>query len=274
MTIRADYHMHTDHSGDSKASMESMIEHAIESGLSDICFTEHHDIDFIYNEAGTEGMFELDIPKYRADYLRIVPGYADRINVRFGMELGVQPDIASKLQAAVDSAPFDFIIASSHLCHKKDPYYASFCEGRTIKEAMTEYFESILENIRAFDDFDVYGHLDYAIRYAPVSEQNFLYKYADYADVLDEIFRSLIEKGKGLEINTGGLRRNMKATNPNEEILKRYRELGGEIITTASDAHEPAMIASAFDLVEAILSRCGFRYYTIFRDRKPSFLPL
>ncbi len=274
MAIRADYHMHSDHSGDSKAPMELMIERAIQCGLTDICFTEHHDIDFVYSEPGSEGMFELNIPKYRADYLRIAPQYADNINVRFGMELGVQPDIAAKLKEAVACAPFDFIIASSHLCHKKDPYYPSFYEGRTVKEAMTEYFESILENIKAFDDFDVYGHLDYAIRYAPVGESNFRYQYSDYADLVDEIFRSLIEKGKGLEINTGGLRRNMNATNPNGEFLERYKELGGEIITTASDAHEPAKLASAFDQVEAILTRCGFKYYTVYKNRKPSFLPL
>ena len=90
----------------------------------------------------------------------------------------------------------------------------------------------------------------------------------------DEIFRMLIEKGKGIEINTAGLRRNMKDTNPNETFLKRYRELGGEIITAASDAHEPAIIASAFDQAEAILKRCGFTHYTVFQERKPVFLPL
>ncbi|MBP5384474.1 MAG: PHP domain-containing protein, partial [Lachnospiraceae bacterium] len=80
MAIRADYHMHSDHSGDSKAPMELMIERAIKCGLSDICFTEHHDIDFVYSEPGSEGMFELNIPKYRADYLRIAPQYADKIS--------------------------------------------------------------------------------------------------------------------------------------------------------------------------------------------------
>ncbi len=274
MAIKADYHMHSDHSGDTNVPMEEMIEQAIRLGFTDICFTEHHDPDYVYVLPEDTGMFELDIPKYREDYLRIAPRYAGKINVQFGIELGAQAQIADKLYAIAAGQPFDFIIASSHLCHGKDTYFPYFMEGRTIKEAMREYFESIAENIRAFDDFDVYGHLDYAIRYAPIEEQHFEYKYADYADLLDEIFKLLIEKRKGLEINTGGLRRNMKDTNPNEAMLRRYHELGGEIITTASDAHEPAMIASGFDKSEAILKRCGFTHYTIFKERKPIFLPL
>ncbi|MBO4902291.1 MAG: histidinol-phosphatase HisJ family protein [Lachnospiraceae bacterium] len=273
MAIKADYHMHTHHSGDSSARMEDMIGRAVSLGLTHICFTEHHDPDFVYDTPDKEGMFELDIPPYREECLRLSKENADRISVGFGIELGVQPDIPDTLAAVAGSEAFDFIIASSHLCHKKDPYYASFYEGRTIKEAMTEYFESILENIRAFDDFDVYGHLDYAVRYAPVTDLS-AYKYEDYADITDEILRTLIERGKGIEINTGGLRKALKRTNPGEEVLKRYRELGGEILTVASDAHEPAIIGDGFDMAEAILTRCGFRYYTYFRERKPFFLPL
>lgn len=273
MAIRADYHMHSDHSGDSDAPMESMIVRAADCGLKQICFTEHHDPDFVYTEPGSDGMFELDLAKYREDYLSIAPQFAGKIKVCFGIELGVQPQAVVKQKEAVGAYPFDFVIASSHLCNRKDPYYPAFFEGRTIKAAMREYFESILENIRAFDDFDVYGHLDYAVRYAPVEEQRFQYRYEDYADLVDEIFRLLIEKGKGIEINTGGLRRNMKSTNPNEIFLRRYRELGGEIITTASDAHVPENIARDFDVAEGILKNCGFRYYTVYENRKPAFLP-
>ena len=271
MAIRADYHMHTHHSGDSDAPMSEMIERAIALGLTDICITEHNDPDYVYLEPENTGMFDLDLRACQTEYLELSKRYAGKINVRFGMELGVQPDIPDKLGTIVTSMPFDFIIASSHLCHKVDVYYPCFFEGRSVKEAMTEYFESILENIRAFDDFDVYGHLDYAIRYQ--KDKDTEYHYRDYSDLLDEILKILIEKGKGLEINTGGLRKGLRSTNPCEEILKRYRELGGEIITTGSDAHESAIIADHFDKAEAILQRCGFRYYTVFQERKPVFLP-
>ena len=51
-----------------------------------------------------------------------------------------------------------------------------------------EYFESILENIAAFDEMDVYGHIDYVVRYGP--NQNRQYSYGRYKEILDEILGS------------------------------------------------------------------------------------
>jgi histidinol-phosphatase (PHP family) len=84
----------------------------------------------------------------------------------------------------------------------------------------------------------------------------------------------LIEHGKGLECNTGGLRYGLSQPNPSRRILKRYRELGGEIITIGSDAHTPDYLGYGFQECRRFLLRCGFRYYTVFHGRKPEFIPL
>ena len=93
----------------------------------------------------------------------------------------------------------------------------------------------------------------------------------EYSDWLDEIIRLLIDKGLGMEINTGGYAAGLGHPNPHEDILKRYRELGGEIVTIGSDAHAPERIAADFDRACSILKKCGFRYHAIFRKRKPTF---
>lgn len=49
--------------------------------------------------------------------------------------------------------------------------------------------------------FDVYGHLDYVVRYGP--SKNGQYTYAKHADILDSILQTLIENEKGIELNTG-----------------------------------------------------------------------
>ena len=84
----------------------------------------------------------------------------------------------------------------------------------------------------------------------------------------------MIEKGKGIEINTGGFKYGLGHPNPTEEIIKRYCELGGEIITVGADAHKPEHIAFDFQKIPAILKDAGFKYYTVFKERKPVFLPL
>ena len=137
------------------------------------------------------------------------------------------------------------------------------------KEAYEEYFSSILENLEAFSDFDAYGHIDYVVRQGPDKNKN--YNYATYAEVLDEILKMLIRMDKALEVNTAGFKYGLGHPNPHEDILKRYRELGGEIVTIGSDAHAPERIAADFDRTCSILKKCGFRYHAIFRKRKPTF---
>ena len=79
--------------------------------------------------------------------------------------------------------------------------------------------------------------------------------------------------GKGIEINTGGIRYGTNI-NPEPVLIKRYRQLGGELITIGSDAHKLSDIGSHMDIVRDILNNCGFRYYTIFIQRKPHFFKL
>ena len=133
-------------------------------------------------------------------------------------------------------------------------------------------FEEELKNIIAHDCFDVAGHLDFVVRYGP--NKNVCYSYEKYRDVFDEILKVLVEKGKGIECNTAGFKAGLGHPHPTEAILKRYRELGGEILTLGSDAHVPEYVAYHFDQVGELLKGCGFRYYTVFKNRKPEFLPL
>ncbi len=269
MEIYSDYHMHSSFSGDSKAPMEDMIRQAAASGLSRICFTEHMDMDYTDIRAGKPGIFMLDTDAYRTALLGHKERYAGRIKIGFGVELGLQPHIAKQNAAYVAMHDFDFVIASSHVCGGRDPYYPDFYEGRTQEDAYREYFASILENIQAFRDFDVYGHLDYIVRYGP--ERDLHYSYGKYADLIDPILTLLIANGKGIEINTGGAKHGLRELNPCTDIIKRYRKLGGEIITVGSDAHAPAQIAGSFSRAAAILKECGFGYYNTFQNRKPSF---
>ena len=245
-----------------------MISSAIEKGVSGICITDHLDLDY----PEEPDAFLLDFPAYSTTIRRLQNEYAHRIPIRYGIELGLQPHLAQQHKELLNIHGFDFVIGSSHVVHGIDPYYPAFYEGRSVKEAYREYFESILENIQAFDGFDVYGHIDYVVRYGP--NKNEEYSYEAFSDIIDEILRQLIQRGKGIEINTAGFKYGLGHPNPTEEVLKRYRELGGEIITIGSDGHKPEHVAYDFEKVPAILYHCGFHYFTVFRRRKPEFFHL
>lgn len=264
-----DYHVHTEFSGDSKTPVREQIEAAIKLQMKEICITDHHDYG-----AGhmTSVDFTLDIPAYLPAIRTLAEEYEDRIQVFTGIELGLMLREQEYLTALAETLPVDYIIGSNHFVDGYDVYDRHFYEGRPEETAYRRYFEASLARIKAMDCFDSLGHLDYIVRYGPEKNKN--YRPADYMDVIDEILRTLIGKGKGLECNTAGFKHGLGHPHPQEEILIRYRELGGELLTIGSDAHVPAQIGGAFLQAEEILKKCGFRYYTVFHKRKPVFYRL
>lgn len=274
MNILSDFHLHSTHSLDGQASMESMIKQGISLSLNQICMTEHMDLFFIDETGLRSDSFVVDMPSYLSDYKHLSAKYKEQISVLLGIELGLATEVIEKNNTFIEAYPFDFIIGSLHICNGADPYFPSFFNDRTDKEGYEEYFLCLLKNIKIFSNFDVCGHLDYIVRYGKSKNMN--YHYQDYSDIIDEILRYLIQNGKGIECNTGGLspKYELGETNPSLEILKRYKELGGEIITIGSDAHTTETMCYGFHHAYKNLKAAGFHYYTVFEKRIPSFLSL
>lgn len=263
-----DFHIHTRLSYDSEADTDEVIQTAIGRGMTYMALTDHHDFDL-------DGcVFEQKSPaSYYNSQLAFRDKYNSEINIAVGIELGIEACQHSRLYTFTSKCPFDFIIGSIHGVDGLDPYYDSYWQDLSTHDGMRRYFKAILDALDSFDDFDVLGHIDYAIRYAR-SEAEKHYSYNEYADLLDAILKKIISMGKGIEINTGGLRKGLLTTNPSEEIIKKYHKYGGRIITVGSDAHAPEDIGAGFDSARDILLRCGFTEYCVFLQRRPIFLPL
>lgn len=270
MNNLADFHTHSSFSSDSDASPEENIIAALSCGLPGICFTDHNDFDFPPENG--KSVFQLNYENYITKLAVLKEKYSSQIPVYIGIEQGLCSSAAERINSYDSAHALDFIIGSSHMVYGQDPYYTEFWEGRSPREVITDYYESILENLKSCSNFDVYGHLDYIARYIP--DKSYVYDYADFREITDEILKRIIELGKGIEINTAGLRSPLSAPNPCAFVVERYRRLGGEIITVGSDAHESKYIASGFDTAYEILKASGFGYYTIFRERTPVFIKL
>lgn len=271
--IITDMHVHSHFSSDSSEQPEAIIETAIAKGFSYVYFTDHHDMDFPANKNEPNMDFQLDFDAYIKKLFELREKYRDRIEVRLGVEQGICPEIAPRIATLSNQYPFDFIIGSSHLTSltNGDPYYPEYYAGKTNTEAYREYFMSEVDNVKLTDGFDVYGHLDYAVRYCP--DPTFEYNFKDYQDIFEVLLKDLIDKGKGIEINTAGITK-IGYPHPHIETLKLYKELGGEIITIGSDAHKSEDIGFGFDVAEELLKTIGFRYYTVFQKRKAEFIKL
>ena len=131
------------------------------------------------------------------------------------------------------------------------------------------------DSVCNISNFDVYGHLDYIVRYVPGNHTRGQIGIMLPYDLIREILKTLIEKGKGIEINTAGSwKSNVGDYNPNTSVLKMYKDLGGEIITVGADSHKAGDVGRLVKEANELLIETGFKYSTVFRNRKPEFITL
>ena len=95
-----------------------------------------------------------------------------------------------------------------------------------------------------------------------------------HRDQIDQIFRLLIQKDKALEVNTSGLRQKIGRTLPDLPLLRRYRELGGRLVTLGSDAHCTEDLGKGIDEGMETLKAAGFTEFALYVQRQPVLLPL
>lgn len=256
-----DNHIHSHFSMDSKEDMENIIKRAINLGVKHLTFTDHLEYE--------DNKFTLDLDKYVESIYKYKEKYKKDINLLTGIEIGYESNIKNEIEDIINKYPFDFVLCSTHSINSKKIYKDDFFKGLTQKESYNKYYQSIIDTTKEFRNFDIYGHLDYIIRYGNYGTKAL---YDDYKDIIDEVLKSIISIGKGIEINTSGYRYNLDNVHPSIDILKRYKELGGEILTIGSDAHKAVDICSGFDKAYEILDYLGFKYVCLFEKRKCKFI--
>ena len=261
-----DYHMHSNFSGDSQTPMKDMVKKSIDLGLKEICFTDHVDYDII---SDTE--FKTDYISYLKNIDELKETFKNQITIKKGIEMGVQPHIIEKCSNDIKSYPFDFVICSMHAIDKIDLYNGSFFKGKSQQEAYQRYYELLYYIVKNYKDYSVLGHLDLIKRYGDYTEE---LDDKPFSDILEAILKEVIYNGKGIEINTSCFRYGLKDLTPSTYILKMYKDLGGEIITTGSDSHIPSQVAYKFDYIYNKLDELGFKYITTFNKMDPQFVSI
>lgn len=254
-----DYHLHSFYSFDGKAAIEEICSAAAEKGLSEICFTEHFSIDpkdpsyNFFNYAGYSEAIKNMQEKYKG-----------KVEIKIGMESGEPHVNREKLKEVMSSFDLDFILGSVHNINNMK--LRKYMQGKDKTIIYKDYFNEVYRTA-LYGDFDVLGHIDLMKRYAYPYVGN--YEYEDYKEDIDKILKAVIKRGKGIEINTSGLRTDFKEVFPKIEILKRYRELGGEIITIGSDSHSGDYVGCGFKKACSILLQAGLTKIYSFKKHKP-----
>ena len=263
-----DYHLHSTFSADSKMTLEEICNTSLQVGLEEIAITDHMDPD----HANPHITFHIDYDTYSQTLQQLREEYAGKLRIKIGLELGLQPHIIDRCRDIVGEGKFDFVLCSFHTAQKKDLYLGDFFQGYTQWEAYRAYLKEVLYVVERYDHYSVLGHLDVIRRYGNFTEIPDLMDDPESRDLLENILKIAIARGKGLEVNTSGYHfATLEDPLPTRSILRFYRELGGEILTTGSDSHYPMQIGFKFKETHQLLRDLGFKYLTTFELGKPVF---
>lgn len=255
-----DYHIHTRFSCDSETEMAAACEAAISRGLSEIGFADHAD----FGPADPPGYF---CPaEYLAEIDRCRHLYGDRLTICAGVEVGEPHLFAQEAESLLTAGEFDFVLGSAHYADGMQPAWKEEFFNQPLEQAYEAYFRQVV-HLAAEGDFDVLAHLDLVKRDARRFGQ--VYDVPEpYSDMIRAALRSIVERGKGIEINTSPLYRGQLEPCPSMEVLRWYRELGGEILTFGSDAHTPDAVGACFDVALKMARAAGFMRLARFEKRR------
>lgn len=253
-----DYHIHSNNSFDGKDSVTSICEAAIMKGLNEICFTDHFSLKEGLKTYGT-----LNMKKYSDEISTCKEIFKNNLIIKAGLEICEPHETESELRDTISNIPFDFILGSIHnFDHTGLSTYMRAHEKETSYE---DYFKEV-NKISTSPFIDVVAHIDLMKRYAFVKHGK--YEFNTHKEIIEEILKNIISRGKGIEVNTSTLRSEINETMPSIDALKMYKELGGEIITVGSDAHCTTDVGEGIREALDLLKSFGFENIYTFEERK------
>lgn len=275
--MRVDTHIHTkDFSGDAIMDFDILVNDAKSNPSEFYCVTEHY--DYAYPDIKNQLIFNPD------DYYNFYNGkkkefestYQSNFPIFYGVEYGYMEDQFNYFNDFALKYNFDCIICSAHYIDGCDPFFNREYYNKGKKHVYEAYFKTMIHALEFCDGFDIIGHFDYLSRYAPYKDKKIY--YYDFSDYFDKIFSLCISKGKALELNTRTSavfrKENISDYFIDNNILKRYKELGGDLITYGSDAHIQDNVFTLYEKTLVDLKSSGFKYITYYKNRRPILIPI
>lgn len=261
-----DMHTHSEHSFDADDKVEELVLSAIDKGVKILSITDHCDIDGEDLDINTLCTNQL------GDIQRCIDCYGDKIKILKGLEIGQGVYRKEKTDYLLSNYSYDFILGSIHNLDGMEDFYFLDYSRYDVNALLERYFNDLYE-LCEWGRFDSLAHLTYPLRYI-TGREGIEVDLTRFGSLIDGVFRSLIKNGKALEINSSGLFQELGDTMPSIGLVKRYRELGGELITVGSDSHSAGRIAQGIEQALDIAKSCGFKKVTVFEKHQPMFIDI
>lgn len=260
-----DYHIHTKYSFDAVEDPESVCQQALHKGLCEIAFTEHMDV----HPGGKTGeQYYFQHERERAERMaQLKARYEGKLVIRYGLELGQPHRDADFARAFLQNRAFDVVLGSVHYTtDDRELLHIPYRDFQEADEAVRDYFDHVYQMLD-FPGFDVVAHICHPLRVMePFLKQP---SFMRYYERIEPILKKSAQQGRALEISAKGLRLWIGALEPEMEVLKAFRKLGGEYLTIGTDSHDEYSVGYGVDLACQYARAAGFHYYTTYEARRP-----
>jgi histidinol-phosphatase (PHP family) len=263
MNYLRDYHIHTCFSCDSRSSVEEVCRAALAQGMTEVAITDHADFEPLDDCCG----YFRPRAYWRA-IQRCREMFEGRLTIRAGVEFGEGHRFQREIAQVLVAHEYDFVLGSLHWAGGRPAWLGSFFgDGLGLDEGLVIYFDE-LARLAAGADYDVLAHLDFVRRAA---HRRFGLQELDlrpHEERVRQVLRIVVERGKGLEVNTATVRRGIGGPSPPLQVLRWFREEGGRVVTLGSDAHRSENVGADFDRALAMVREAGFEELAAFEGRK------
>lgn len=260
-----DLHTHTDNSFDGNHSAIFLCETAAAKGLRAVAFTDHVEMDHY-----REQHFDRTAKQSYFEIVKARLAFRGKLIVCVGVELGQPTYNLPEAEHLVQQYSYDIVIGSIHNLRGKQDFWfippEEYANGGA-QAMLREYFDELLQ-LAQWGKFDVLAHLTYPLRYI-TGEHGIAVDLAEYKEQIDAVLEAAIKNNLTLEINTSGLRQKIGKTMPEEDVVRRFKELGGQRISIGSDAHYAEHLGAGLEQGMDIARRSGFTHMTLFQRREP-----
>jgi len=268
-------------------SIEDYIKHAIDKKLDLIGISDHFPYEYLksssilieevpYQEYAMS-LNEVDL--YLSTIQNLKEIYKNKIQLRVAFEVDYFKSQESFLNLQIKNRlnNLDYILGSAHILHGKSKLFAvddrrflnMYKEFDSIDNIYLEYYHKLQDMINSEEfDFDIVSHFDLPKKYKK--------RAIDKELVMNEAIKTLeLVKRRDLtiEINTGGLRKEIKEQYPSFEIIEKMYELDIPILL-GSDAHHPNELGYKFNKMIKLVSKIGYTKLAHFYKRKKTFIEI
>lgn len=255
-------HCHTPLCKHAFGEPDEFAEAALERGFKGITFTCHCPLPDRFSAS-----VRMD-PEQYGDYVDMISAtrakFADRLDVRLGLESDYYPGVEPWLEELHSRVPLSHVLGSVH--YQVSDYRKIYYKGDLFAYQQL-YYEHLAQSAET-GLYDTLAHPDLIKNESPTEW--------DFEKVRPFIARSLdriAATGVAMELNTSGMLKSLPEMNPSPSQLAMMQERGIPVVIGA-DAHVPERVGDGYVTALNLLRNAGYENVSFFLDRKRQDVPI